>query len=83
VACHSIDGQAKSNLGPTLKGVFGGKAELVAGGAAVRDENYLRESIENPMAKIVKGFNPVMPTFKGQLSENEMGALIAYIKSLK
>ena len=47
------------------------------------DDNYLRESIENPMAKIVKGFNPVMPTFKGQVSETDLNALIAYIKSLK
>jgi cytochrome c oxidase subunit 2 len=83
VACHSVDGQAKGNLGPTLKGVFGNSVALTAGGSAIRDENYIRESIENPMAKVVKGFNPVMPTFKGQLSENDLGALIAYIKSLQ
>jgi cytochrome c oxidase subunit 2 len=47
------------------------------------DENYIRESIEYPMAKVVKGFNPVMPTFKGQLSEEELAGLIAYVKSLK
>ena len=58
-------------------------AAAVAGATANADENYLRESIENPTAKIVKGFNPVMPTFKGQLSEDDLTALIAYIKSLK
>jgi cytochrome c oxidase subunit 2 len=83
VACHSPDGSAKANLGPTLKGVYGNYVELVSGTKVMADDNYIRESIENPTAKIVKGFNPVMPTFKGQVSETEMNALIAYIKSLK
>jgi cytochrome c oxidase subunit 2 len=63
--------------------VFGHEVELVNGKKVMADENYIRESIENPNAKIVKGFNPVMPTFKGQITEAEMNALIAYIKSLK
>lgn len=87
VACHSVEGPAGSKagtgMGPALVGVFGSKVDLAAGGTATADENYLRESIENPMAKIVRGFNPVMPTFKGQISETDMNALIAYIKSLK
>ena len=83
VACHSPDGGSKGGLGPTLQGVFGSHVALISGSKVLADENYIRESIENPMAKIVKGFNPVMPTFKGQLSETEMNALIAYIKSLK
>jgi cytochrome c oxidase subunit 2 len=86
VACHSVDGSAKvgtTGVGPSLKGLFGSKVDLVAGAPATADENYLRESIEDPTAKIVKGFNPVMPTFKGQLSEGDLTALIAYIKSLK
>ena len=83
VACHSPDGSSKGALGPSLKGVFGSHVDLVSGSKVVADENYLRESIENPMAKIVKGFNPVMPTFKGQVSETQLNALIAYIKSLK
>ena len=69
--------------GPTLKGVFEHEVELVDGKKVVADENYLRESIENPNAKVVKGFNPVMPTFKGLISETEMNAVIAYIKTLK
>ncbi|MBU6375648.1 MAG: c-type cytochrome [Bdellovibrionales bacterium] len=83
VACHSPDGSAKGNLGPALKGIYGAQVELISGSKVMVDENYLRESIENPVAKIVKGYNPVMPTFKGQVSELEMNALIAFIKSLK
>ena len=46
------------------------------------DENYIRESILNPTAKIVVGFDPVMPTFQGRFDEDELAAMIAYIKSL-
>ena len=49
----------------------------------VADEAYLRESILNPTAKMVTGFQPVMPTFQGQLSEEQILQLIQYIKSLK
>jgi cytochrome c oxidase subunit 2 len=47
------------------------------------DENYIRESILDPQAKIVKGFGPVMPTFRGQISDAEIGEVTAYIESLK
>jgi cytochrome c oxidase subunit 2 len=48
------------------------------------DENYVRESILNPNAKIVKGFPAgVMPAFQGQLNETELSAVIEYIKGLK
>ena len=53
------------------------------GSSGVADENYLRESIEKPQARVVQGFSPVMPTFKGLVSETEMNALIAYIKNVK
>jgi cytochrome c oxidase subunit 2 len=46
------------------------------------DENYVRESILNPTAKIVKGFKPVMPTFQGIVSDEQLNALVAYVKSL-
>ncbi len=77
--CHSIDGTA--SIGPTLKGVFGHKVELVSGETVDADENYLHESLVNPAAKIVKGFQPVMPPQAG-LSEKDLAGLIAYIKSL-
>jgi cytochrome c oxidase subunit 2 len=79
VACHSVDGSPKT--GPTLKNVFGHQVELNDGKSVLADENYLRESIEKPQAKIVKGYGSVMPTFQGLVSETEMTGLIAYIKS--
>ena len=52
------------------------------GRTVVADENYIRESILNPGAKIVAGFKPIMPTFQGQVSEESLMALVAYVKSL-
>lgn len=79
--CHSVDG--KAGIGPSLKGVFGKKQPLRGGGAAVADEDYLRESIMESQAKVVAGFDPVMPTYKGRLKDKEITVLIAYIKSLE
>lgn len=81
IACHSTDGSPK--VGPTWKGVFGHEVEMQDGSKVTVDENYLRESIENSNAKIVKGFAPSMPMYKGTLTDEEVGALVAYIKSLK
>jgi cytochrome c oxidase subunit 2 len=79
--CHSIDGSQK--VGPSLKGAFGRQEKIVGLGALGVDENYLRESILEPQAKIVEGFPPSMPTFKGQLSDRRISGLIEYIKTLK
>ncbi|MGV8039441.1 MAG: cytochrome c oxidase subunit II [Thermoanaerobaculaceae bacterium] len=79
--CHSVDGAA--GIGPTLKGLFGEAVPLTGGGTAVADENYLRESILEPQATVVAGFQPVMPTYKGRLSDAEITAIIAYIKTLQ
>ena len=46
------------------------------------DENYIRESILEPGAKLVKGFKPIMPTFQGQISDEQLNSLVAYVKSL-
>lgn len=81
VACHSVDGSPK--IGPSHKGLFGRKTELADGRFVVADENYIRGHIENPNSGVVKGYSPMMPTFKGLISETEMNALIAYLKSLK
>jgi cytochrome c oxidase subunit II len=80
--CHKQDGTGR---GPALAGVFGSTVELADGRKVVADENYLRESIVNPSAKIVRGYpNPsIMPTFQGMLSEQSLIELISYIKSLK
>ena len=80
-SCHSLDGTA--GVGPSFKGLWG-RTEKLEGGATVKvDEEYLRESIWDPKAKIVAGFAPVMPTFKGQINDDKMFAIIAYIKTLK
>jgi cytochrome c oxidase subunit 2 len=81
VACHSPDGTSK--VGPSHKGLFGSRVELADGRTVIADENYIRGHIENPQQNNVKGYNPVMPTFKGLITESEMNALLAYIKSLK
>lgn len=80
--CHSIDGSEK--IGPTFKGIFG-RREKVWTGKALReiivDEEYLRRSIREPGADVVKGYSPVMPGFA--LSEDELMVLIEYLKALK
>lgn len=80
VQCHSIDGSAK--VGPTFLNVFGTEQKMADGTIVKVDENYLRESILEPQAKVRAGYKPVMPTYQGQLKDDEIAALIAYIKSL-
>ncbi len=77
--CHRFDVQGR---GPNLTGVFGKPVSLEDGRTVVADENYVRESILVPAAKVVSGFKPVMPSFQGQVSEEQLDALIAYVKSL-
>jgi cytochrome c oxidase subunit 2 len=79
VTCHRTDSQGR---GPNLQGVFGKPVQLEDGRMVTADENYIRESILDPGAKIVKGFKPVMPTFQGLVSEEQVNALVAYVKSL-
>jgi cytochrome c oxidase subunit II len=81
VACHSVNGATK--VGPSLKGLFGSQVTLADGSTVSADENYIRDSIMNPSGQLVKGFNAIMPTFKGLLTEEETNELVAYIKSLK
>jgi cytochrome c oxidase subunit 2 len=78
--CHRADG---SGQGPALNGLFGKPVTLASGDTILADEGYVRESILNPQAKIVAGYQPVMPTFQGLLSEEDVMRLIAYVKSLK
>lgn len=77
--CHKPD---NSGPGPSLVGVFGSTVTFQDGTTALADENYVRESILNPSAQIVKGYEAIMPSFQGQLSEEQLLALLAYIKSL-
>ena len=77
--CHRSDTQGR---GPNLQGVFGKPVLLQDGRTVTADENYLRESILDPGAKLVSGFKPVMPTFQGLVSDEQLNALVAYVKSL-
>ena len=82
-SCHSV-ADAAVKVGPSLWQKFGAEQVFADGSNGVADENYLRESILNPQAKVVKGFAAgVMPSFQGQLNENELNALVEYIKGLK
>jgi cytochrome c oxidase subunit 2 len=80
ITCHKPD---SSGRGPSLGGVFGSKVTLTDGRVVVADENYLRESIMNSQAKIVQGYQGIMPTFQGMVTEENLLQLIAYIKTLK
>jgi len=79
-ACHSAEG--KQVIGPAINGIFGAERELDDGTKVIADENYLRESMMDPQAKMVKGFQPLMPTSRGTVTDEEINAMIAYIKSL-
>jgi len=83
-ACHSIDGTPR--IGPTVKGLFGKTVTVLTDGKERRvmaDEAYLRKSILEPNADVVVGFPPVMPSQKGLLTDQEIDALILYLKELK
>ena len=78
VACHTVDGSA--GVGPTWKGLFGKTETMADGSTAKVDEAYIHDFIRNPSARVVKGFQPIMP--KLDVSDEEMAALTAYIASL-
>ncbi|HEY3304170.1 MAG TPA: cytochrome c oxidase subunit II [Candidatus Binatia bacterium] len=78
--CHRA---SDTGQGPALAGLFGKSVKLEGGGSALADEGYIRESILEPHAKVVAGFPPVMPTFKGLVSEDGILQIIAYLKSLR
>ncbi|MEN3941426.1 c-type cytochrome [Prosthecobacter sp. SYSU 5D2] len=86
MACHSIDGSTVGKVGPSWKGICGTERILGKGGkSALADEAYLRESITDPNAKVVKGFEKFdtgMPIYAGILNESQIESLVQYIKSL-
>lgn len=82
--CHSIDGTIK--IGPTLKGLYGRKLTVVTAGQdrdLIADESYIRRSLLEPQEDIAKGFPAIMPSQKGILADDEITAIIEYIKTLK
>jgi len=78
--CHRPDSAGR---GPVLQGLFGRPVKLASGDTVVADEAYVRESVVYPAAKVVAGYQPVMPTYQGQVSEEQLIALVAYIESLQ
>ncbi|EDM75341.1 cytochrome c oxidase polypeptide II [Plesiocystis pacifica SIR-1] len=80
-SCHNTDATRK--VGPGFGGLYGKSENLADGSSVEADENYIRESIMEPNAKIVAGYTPQMPSFAGQINDEQLNALIAYIKSLK
>lgn len=78
IGCHRPD---QKGIGPALTSLFGRPVAESGCGALTVDEDYVRESILNPSAVVVAGFPPIMPSFAGQLSEEELRALIVFVKS--
>jgi cytochrome c551/c552 len=86
VACHSADGSTLGKVGPTWKGLAGSRVSFTDGTSALADPEYLRESIQKPTARIVKGFDKSdagMPSYEGILSDPQIESLILYIQSLR
>ena len=79
-SCHSLDGTRM--VGPSYKDGYGSNRRLVTGSEVKFDENYVRESILYPKEKIAAGYQPVMPSYKGQLSEDDIYCLVEFIKTL-
>jgi len=77
--CHRPDSQGR---GPVLDGLIGRTVKLQSGESIVADEAYIRESILNPSAKITAGYQPIMPTFQGLVTEEQVLQIIEYVKSL-
>jgi hypothetical protein len=84
--CHSNDGSTQGKVGPTWKKLFASERLFADGSKTVATETYLRESIQQPAARIVRGFEKgdvAMPSYEGLISESQIQALILYIKSLR
>jgi cytochrome c oxidase subunit II len=79
ITCHTGDATAR---GPQLANLYNSSVRLQDGSTVTADDSYIRESIVNPRAKVVAGFQPIMPTFQGLVTEEQLLQLIAYVRSL-
>jgi cytochrome c oxidase, subunit II len=82
LGCASCHAGGPQQRGAKLEGIYGKEVSLVGGQKVVANDEYLRNSILNPGGQVVEGFAPIMPTFKGQVTEEQLVSLVAYIKSL-
>jgi len=82
LGCASCHAGGPGQRGAKLENIFNTDVRLVGGAVVKADENYIRNSILNPSSQVVEGFQPIMTTFKGQVTEEQLNSLIAYIKSL-
>jgi cytochrome c oxidase subunit 2 len=81
--CHTCHRGSNDSRGPNLAALYGTAVRLQDGNYVKADEEYIRDSVLNPSNKIVAGFQNIMPTFQGQINEDEMIALVEYIKSVQ
>jgi cytochrome c oxidase subunit 2 len=77
--CHNPGGTVRA---PDLNGVFGSPVPLSDGRVVIADDRYIRDSILNPKGQVAAGYAPIMPTFEGQISEDDLAKLVAYIQSI-
>jgi cytochrome c oxidase subunit 2 len=82
LGCASCHAGGPQQRGAKLEGIYGKEVKLVGGQTVIADDQYIRNSILNPASQIVEGFQPIMPTFKGQVTDEQLNGLVAYIKSL-
>lgn len=82
LGCASCHEGGPGQRGAHLENIYGTDVKLVGGGTVKADDDYIRNSILNPSSQVVEGFQPIMPTFKGQVTEEQLNALVAYVKSL-
>jgi cytochrome c oxidase subunit 2 len=77
--CHGVNATVRA---PLLEGVFGHPVPLEGGAVVTADERYIRDSILLPLSQVAAGYKPVMPTYQGRITEDELLKILAYIKSL-
>ena len=82
LGCASCHAGGAGQRGAKLEGIFNTDVKLVGGQTVKADDQYIRNSILNPASQVVEGYQPIMPTFKGQVTEEQLNSLVAYIKSL-
>jgi cytochrome c oxidase subunit 2 len=82
LGCASCHAGGPTQRGAKLEGIYNHDVKLVGGATVTGNDEYIRNSILNPSSQVVEGFQPIMPTFKGQATEEQLNSLLAYIKSL-